>query len=71
MTERWLTAKQVAEKIGRAAGTLARDRSHGRGLPYYKLGSKSIRYKESDVDEYMEERCERVVPRRGLCRGGG
>ena len=48
--------EQLVEKItGRACQTLRNDRHRGRGIPYVKIG-RSVRYKLSDVVEYMESR---------------
>ena len=66
MTTRYLTPKQVHQMIGRAVSTLAKDRSNKRGLPYYRLGMRQIRYKEEDVVKFMEEDCIKVVHLDGL-----
>lgn len=58
--EKLLKDTQVSEMIGLAAQTLRNDRHAGRGLPYFKIGS-SVRYRWSDVVEYLERR--RVVPK--------
>lgn len=51
----YLNEKQVSEMTGRALSTLRNDRHLRRGMPYLKIG-KSIRYSQSDVITWMEER---------------
>lgn len=49
----YLTERDVSQMICRALSTLRNDRHAGRGIPYVKF-SKSVRYRLSDVEEYME-----------------
>ena len=51
--DRWIEEKPVSKITGRALQSLRNDRSLNRGIPYYKIG-KSVRYKESEVREWME-----------------
>lgn len=53
-----MTPKQVAEKLGlKTVHTLAVWRSSKRySLPYIKVG-RLIRYRESDVEEFIRRRC--------------
>jgi len=59
---KYLTPKQVSIMIGRAVSTLASDRYRDSGIPYYRLGKRQIRYKESDVIHFMEKKCKKVYP---------
>ena len=54
--ETLLTAKQTAEILNVSEMTLANSRSTGRGInpPYVKLSNKAIRYRLSDLEEYIE-----------------
>lgn len=52
---RWLTENEVSLLTGRSLSTLRNERSQGRGLRYAKVG-KSVRYRLSDVVDFME-RC--------------
>lgn len=55
-TERtvYLTDRQVSEMTGIATGSLQNQRWRGLGIPFYKVGQRSIRYKLEDVHAYME-----------------
>lgn len=59
MGERWITEKEVAELTGFAVQTLRNDRCRCKGLPYSKKG-RSVRYKATDVQEFMERN--KVIP---------
>jgi hypothetical protein len=47
---------EVAAFTGRAVSTLRNERHLRRGLPYLRIGKRSIRYKMSDVIASMESR---------------
>ena len=51
----YLTDKQVSDLTGIALQTLRNYRHFGKGPPYVKL-EKSVRYRESDVIEFMDSR---------------
>lgn len=55
MIERLLTPKQASEIIQVTVDSLANSRHTGLGIkiPYCKLG-KFVRYKESDIQAYIE-----------------
>jgi len=48
-----LTPKQAAEFLGVPSGTLAQWRSERRGPPYIKLEDRLVRYRRSDLEEYL------------------
>jgi hypothetical protein len=50
----WVDEKKVFAVTGRALPTLRNDRSLRRGIPFSKIG-KSVKYRMSDVIEYMEK----------------
>jgi predicted DNA-binding transcriptional regulator AlpA len=50
-----LTETQVAILIGRAVPTLQKDRVHGTGPRYVKLG-RLVRYRPADVETWLAER---------------
>ena len=52
--EKYFTDKVVEELTGIKRQSLANNRHLRRGIPYYKVG-RSIRYKLSDVLEFMEK----------------
>lgn len=48
-----LTPKEAAEFLGIPSGTLAQWRSQRRGPPYIKLEERLVRYRCSDLEEYL------------------
>ena len=50
----YLNEKEVAAITGRALSTLRYERFMRKGLPYLKIGGRSIRYRSGDVIAYME-----------------
>jgi len=52
----YLNEMEVAVLTGRAVSTLRNERFMRKGLPYLKVGGRSIRYKTEDVVSYMEGR---------------
>ncbi len=50
----FLNEFEVSALTGRAVATLRNDRHLRRGLPYLKVGQKSIRYRTADVMHFME-----------------
>mgnify|MGYP001770117880 CR=1 FL=1 len=52
----YLTEQEVSAITGRAISTIRNERFMRKGLPYYKIGGRSVRYKSEDVISYMESR---------------
>jgi predicted DNA-binding transcriptional regulator AlpA len=52
----YLNEKEVAAITGRAISTIRNERFMRKGLPYLKVGGRSIRYKTEDVIAFMEGR---------------
>jgi hypothetical protein len=52
----YLNEVETAAITGRALSTLRNERFLRRGLPYLKIGKRSIRYKTADILVFMEER---------------
>lgn len=50
----YITEQEVAKILGVSTGTLRKNRSMGRGMRYYKVGTRSVRYSLDDVKQYME-----------------
>jgi predicted DNA-binding transcriptional regulator AlpA len=59
---RLLLPEQVAEITQLSAETLAQWRSQRRGLPYLKISRNCVRYRQSDLDAWLEERIVPVQP---------
>jgi phage terminase Nu1 subunit (DNA packaging protein) len=56
LEKKYLNEKEVAAITGRAISTLRNERFMRKGLPYLKVGGRSIRYKTEDVIAFMEGR---------------
>lgn len=63
MRKEYLTEREVSQLTGRALSTLRNDRQADKGFPYIKLGDRFIRYRKSDVINFMESF--KVVPKNG------
>jgi len=48
-----LTPRQAADFLGVPSGTLAQWRSERRGPPFIKLENRLVRYRRSDLEEYL------------------
>lgn len=48
--------KQAAEYLGISAAFLERDRWAGAQIPFVKIGTRSVRYRLSDLDAYIESK---------------
>jgi predicted DNA-binding transcriptional regulator AlpA len=59
-TGRLLRAEDVARITGLSVETLAQWRSQRRGIPFVKISRNCIRYRQADLDRWLEERIVRV-----------
>jgi hypothetical protein len=50
----YLNEVEVAAVTGRAVSTLRNERHLCRGIPYLRVGRRSIRYKRDDILSFME-----------------
>ena len=57
---RLLTPEEVAELTGLSVETLAQWRSQRRGIPFVKLSRNCVRYRQADLDAWIEQRIVRV-----------
>lgn len=53
---RLLTPDEVAEMTGLSTETLAQWRSQRRGIPFIKISRNCVRYRQQDLDLWLEER---------------
>jgi excisionase family DNA binding protein len=51
-----LRTKQAADYLGVSAAFLERDRWAGAQIPFIRIGSRSVRYRLSDLDTYIESK---------------
>ena len=56
MQKPFLNEKEAAAITGRALSTFRNDRHLRRGIPYLKVGLRTIRYRLQDVIHFMEGR---------------
>lgn len=57
---RLLRAEDIALITGLSIETLAQWRSQRRGIPFVKLSRNCVRYRQADLDRWLEERIVRV-----------
>jgi excisionase family DNA binding protein len=57
---RLLTPDDLAQITGLSTETLAQWRSQRRGIPFLKLGRNVVRYRQADLDAWLQERIVRV-----------
>ena len=55
-----LRAEDVAEITGLSVETLAQWRSQRKGIPFVKLSRNCVRYRQPDLERYLNERIVRV-----------
>ena len=51
-----LTTDEVAEMTGLSRETLAQWRWLKKEIPFVRLGTKCVRYRQSDIDEWLGKR---------------
>ncbi|MFL0797051.1 MAG: helix-turn-helix domain-containing protein [Cellvibrionaceae bacterium] len=51
-----LTTKQAANQLGVSAAFLERDRWAGAKVPFVRVGTRSIRYRQEDLDAFIASR---------------
>ena len=55
MTTALMNTKAAAAYLGVSSAFLERDRWAGARIPYVKIGTRSIRYRYTDLDAYIEQ----------------
>ncbi|TYC62970.1 helix-turn-helix domain-containing protein [Marinobacter sp. BW6] len=55
MTDRLLNTKEAAQFLGVSKAFLERDRWAGARVPFIKVGSRAVRYRLSDLNDYIEK----------------
>jgi predicted DNA-binding transcriptional regulator AlpA len=55
-----LKVEDVAQITGLSIETLAQWRSQRRGIPFVKISRNCVRYRQADLDRWLEERIVRV-----------
>jgi excisionase family DNA binding protein len=67
--ERLLTVEEVAQITGLSVETLNQWRSQRRGIPFVRLSRNRVRYRQSDLDEFIEANTIAPVPVHPSLRG--
>lgn len=61
MYQQLLNTQQAAEFLGVSVAFLERDRWAGARVPFIKVGSRAVRYQQSDLEQYIQScRCRAV-----------
>ncbi len=55
MTNSLLNTKEAADYLGVSKAFLERDRWAGARIPFIKVGSRTVRYRLNDLEEYIEK----------------
>ena len=55
MSQNLLTTSEAAEFLGVSKAFLERDRWAGARVQFIKIGSRAVRYRLSDLEEYIEQ----------------
>ncbi|MBW3225443.1 helix-turn-helix transcriptional regulator [Marinobacter adhaerens] len=55
MSKALLTTTEAAEFLGVSKAFLERDRWAGARVQFIKIGSRAVRYRLSDLEEYIEQ----------------
>lgn len=50
-----LSTTQAALYLGVSKAFLERDRWAGARIPFIKIGSRAVRYRQNDLDQYIEQ----------------
>ena len=53
-----LTTAQAAKRLSVSKAFLERDRWAGAKLPFVRIGTRTIRYREADLNAYIRKRTE-------------
>lgn len=60
-----LTTFQAAAYLGVSKAFLERDRWAGARIPFIRIGSRAVRYRQNDLDRYIESQLRRSTSDRG------
>ena len=56
MTNPLLTTQQAATYLGVSKAFLERDRWAGARIPFIRVGSRAVRYRQRDLEAFLESR---------------
>ena len=52
--DRLLTTREAAEYLGMSTAFLERDRCIGAKIAFVRIGTRTVRYRQRDLDKYVE-----------------
>ncbi|WP_428609536.1 helix-turn-helix transcriptional regulator [Sedimenticola sp.] len=55
MSQQLLNTTEAARFLGVSKAFLERDRWAGARIPFVKVGSRAVRYRQADLDTYIEQ----------------
>lgn len=61
-----LTTQEAASYLCVSKAFLERDRWAGARIPFIRVGSRAVRYRQADLDDYIEGRKRRSTSDRGV-----
>lgn len=70
MQNKLLTTKEAARYLGVSSAFLERDRWAGARIPFIKVGTRAVRYRQADLDAYLDRRVRRSTSDPGMSHGG-
>ena len=56
MSKMLLTTKEAARLLGVSEAFLERDRWAGARIPFVRIGSRAVRYRQEDLDNYVSQK---------------
>lgn len=59
MTEKLLSTSEAALRLGVSKAFLERDRWAGARIPFVRVGTRAIRYRQSDLDTFIKKQIHR------------
>lgn len=65
MNHKLFTTDQAANYLGVSKAFLERDRWAGARIPFIKVGTRAVRYRLSDLEDYLEGRTRRSTSEGG------
>jgi len=62
-----LNTTQAAQYLTVSKAFLERDRWAGARIPFIKVGSRAVRYRQADLDTYLDSQVRRSTSDQGVC----
>ncbi len=66
MTAHLVTTQEAASFLGVSKAFLERDRWAGARIPFIKIGSRAVRYRQSDLETYIENQLRHSTSDQGM-----